>query len=63
MNTTKQFRDSVWLINSECECGYCLSWVDSALVECVVFGDGKFQRVNITTPDHTNIITVENWSR
>ena len=58
----REYRGSMWMIDATCDCDYCESLIQSALVECVVFGDGKYQEINIKTPDHKSVIPVENWS-
>ena len=62
MTDIQTFRNQMWLVETTCECDYCQSWVQSTLVECVVFGDGKCQQTVVKCGHHVSVITVENWS-
>lgn len=59
----KERNKQVWEVTMTCDCERCSTFIETAIVECLVFGDRRFQQIEIISDDHRGLVTVENWSR
>jgi len=56
-------KNQVWEVTMTCDCEHCSTFIETAIVECLAFGDRRFQQIEIVAVDHAGLVSVENWSR